>query len=111
MATVINLRQASHELRRTCVKIDRTSRWGNPFVVGKHGTREQVIAAYRKHLWKQVKSGAITLPELAALDGQFLGCWCAPDACHGHVLARAAIWAKTELAAKGPRFEWRDLTR
>src|SRR5580765_3773538 len=109
MATVINLSSAPHELRRTCVKIDRTSRWGNPFVVGKHGTREQVVAAYRKHLWKQVQSGAVTLPELAALDGQFLGCWCAPDACHGHVLARAAIWAKTELAAKGPRFEWRDL--
>jgi len=111
MATVINLRQAPRELRRTCVKIDRTSRWGNPFVVGKHGTREQVIQLYREHLWKHVKSGAVTLPELAALDGQFLGCWCAPAACHGHVLARAAIWAKTELAAKGPRFAWRDLIR
>src|SRR5262249_51936298 len=27
--------------------VDRTSRWGNPFEIGKHGTREEVIQKYR----------------------------------------------------------------
>lgn len=107
MATVINLRQAPRELQLRCVKIDRTSRWGNPFVIGSDGTREQVIDKYRRRLWHDVRSGAVTLKDLAALDGQFLGCWCAPLVCHGHVLARAAIWAKAELAARGPGFESR----
>lgn len=32
------------------VFIGRPSKWGNPYIIGKHGTREQVIAAYRQWL-------------------------------------------------------------
>lgn len=35
----------------------------------------------------------ITLDELRALDGKTLGCFCAPKACHGDVLAQAVAWA------------------
>ena len=104
MATVINLRTAPHELRRTCVKIDRTTRWGNPFVMLKGDAAERafVIGMHRTWLWEQLRTGKVTLEDLAALDGKFLGCWCAPAPCHGHTLARAAIWAKAQLAAKAP---------
>lgn len=79
------------------VRIDRKTKLGNPFVVGWHGTREECIAQYRPHLWEQIRCEAVTLEDLADLDGQRLGCWCAPLPCHGDVLARAARWARVQL--------------
>jgi hypothetical protein len=62
--------------------IDRSTIWGNPFFIGKHGTRSEVIEKYRQWL--------LTQPELYAriheLRGKTLGCWCKPAACHGDVL-------------------------
>lgn len=64
------------------VYIGRPSKWGNPFVIGKDGTRDEVISKYRAwvitqpHLMK-------ALPEI---KGKVLGCWCAPHKCHGDVL-------------------------
>jgi len=67
--------------------VDRTSRWGNPFVLPRDGTRDQVIAAYRDdHLPTQPSLTA----DIATLEGQVLGCWCAPAACHADILAEAA---------------------
>jgi Domain of unknown function (DUF4326) len=80
-------------------------RWGNPFRIGPDGARDEVIERYRAWLWAQIKSGRIELAELAALHGKVLGCWCAPQPCHGEVLAAAAAWAAQRLrsAAAGRR--------
>jgi hypothetical protein len=72
------------------VYIGRPSKWGNPFVVGKHGTREQVIERYERWLLGNDALMA-ALPELR---GKVLGCWCAPRACHGDVLVRLASAAR-----------------
>ncbi len=64
------------------VYIGRPSKWGNPFEIGKDGTREEVIAKYRDWIRTQPELMA-ALPEL---KGKTLGCWCAPQACHGDVL-------------------------
>lgn len=69
------------------VYIGRPSKWGNPFCIGRDGTREDVIAKFRDYL--------CTFPELIAyakleLRGKVLGCWCSPLACHGDVLANVA---------------------
>lgn len=77
--------------------IGRGSKWGNPFAITADCTREQAIKKYREHLWQQIKAGKITLIELASLDGKTLGCFCAPRACHGHVLSDAADWAVSKL--------------
>ena len=62
------------------------SDWANPFVIGKDGTREQVIAKYR--VWLMANDELIKrLPELKS---KVLGCWCAPEACHGEVLSELA---------------------
>lgn len=65
------------------ILIDRTTIWGNPFEIGKDGSREQVIEKYRKRLMKSPK-----LIELAKqkLKGKVLGCWCSPLPCHGDIL-------------------------
>ncbi|GAA1623713.1 hypothetical protein GCM10009733_020440 [Nonomuraea maheshkhaliensis] len=68
------------------IYIGRPSKWGNPFVLGRDGTRKQVIASYERWLVAQPQLIA-ALPELA---GKVLGCWCAPHLCHGDVLARMA---------------------
>ncbi len=64
------------------VRIDRSTKWGNPFKVGRDGDRAEVIELYRH--WIQTKPDLLAaLPELR---GKVLGCWCAPLACHGDVL-------------------------
>jgi Domain of unknown function (DUF4326) len=65
------------------VYIGRPSKWGNPFAIGRDGTREQVIEKYRVWLLRQPALVAC-LPELR---GQRLKCFCAPRACHGDILA------------------------
>jgi hypothetical protein len=72
------------------VYVGRPSKWGNPFVVGRDGTRMEVIARYERWLVAQPELLA-ALPELA---GKTLGCWCAPKACHGVVLGRLASEAE-----------------
>ena len=80
------------------VLIDRRTRWGNPFRIGRDGAWARAIACYRADLRRRIRSGEITLEDLAALDGMRLVCWCDPLPCHGHVLARAAAWASQTLA-------------
>jgi len=68
------------------VYIGRPGKWGNPFAIGRDGTREDVISKYREHVLTQPELMA-ALPELR---GKTLGCWCAPHACHGDVLSELA---------------------
>lgn len=80
------------------VYIGRPSPWGNPFQIGEHGSRAEVIERYRAYLWERIKKeGAPLIKKLAALDGKVLGCWCSPAPCHGDVIARAASWAATQI--------------
>jgi hypothetical protein len=70
------------------VRIDRATKWGNPFshLPGKGecqvATREDAIECYR--LW--VPTQPDLLEDLPELEGKVLGCWCAPRPCHGDVL-------------------------
>ena len=79
------------------VLIDRRTKWGNPFRVGVHGNRDQVIALYRAELWRRIRAGEVSLEELAAIASCWYACWCSPLPCHGTVLARAAAWASDKL--------------
>ena len=62
----------------------------DPFVVGRDGTREEVIKKYRA--WAMLN---ITKADLLALSGKVLGCFCRPQACHGDVLVEM-VMALTE---------------
>ena len=66
------------------VYVGRPSVWGNPFVIGKDGSRAEVIAKYETWLMSQPQ----LLSKLHELRGRNLGCWCAPQACHADVLLR-----------------------
>ena len=62
------------------------SKWANPYVIGRDGTREEVIARFREYILENPELRA----ELPELRGKVLGCWCVPLPCHGEVLAELA---------------------
>jgi hypothetical protein len=104
------------QLRRTpgwrlpadAVKVDRSTPWGNPFVVGRDGTAAECVEAFGFLAGEKAgldllsrmpvpESGLDatlqTLKALAAdptpLRGKHLACWCALDQpCHADVLLR-----------------------
>lgn len=80
------------------IYIGRGSMWGNPFVMGKHGDRDDVCVQHKEHLKQQIRDGEVSLQQLASLHGKDLVCFCAPLRCHGDTLVDAAAWAVAELA-------------
>lgn len=68
---------------REAVYIGRPSKWGNLFVIGSDGDRDEVIAKYRQWLLTQPEMVEAAKRELAGKD---LVCFCAPKSCHGDVL-------------------------
>jgi hypothetical protein len=93
---VVNLKKQGFDVR-----IDRQSKWGNPFIIGRNGDRSEVIAKHRSWLWSEIKAGRISLEELADLHGKTLGCHCAPLPCHGDTLASAAAWVNGQINEAG----------
>ena len=69
-----------------CVRIDRLSRWGNPFRIPADGSRDDVCDRFAHHLAKR----PALLEQIADLRGKVLVCWCHPLRCHGHHLAALA---------------------
>jgi hypothetical protein len=65
------------------VYVGRPTRYGNPFEIGRDGTREEVVDKFEKYLL-----GKPELLERATreLFGRSLVCWCAPERCHADVL-------------------------
>lgn len=85
------------------VRVDRASDWGNPFRIGgdrpgtgRAMTRADVLATHEE--WMLLGGGRRLLEKrLRELEGEVLGCWCAPAGglgvhddlvCHGQVLLR-----------------------
>ena len=81
---VVHLKREPYDVR-----IDRQTHWGNPFIIGKDGNREQVIAKYRAWVFNPENSHMIGLAQ-KELRNKVLGCWCAPNACHGDILLEIA---------------------
>lgn len=83
MIKVVNKR--THIAQHNDLYIGRPSKWGNPFVIGKDGTREEVISRYTTYLLKDDE----LLADLHELKGKNLVCWCSPAPCHGDILKMA----------------------
>ena len=69
------------------VYVGRPSDWGNPFRVGRDGTREEVIAKFESYVLAMLKKKPDWLDPLRGKD---LICWCVPLPCHADVLLRLA---------------------
>jgi len=63
------------------VYIGRGSPWGNPFKIGRDGTRDEVCDRYEREILPTL--------DLTPLIGKDLVCFCAPLRCHGNSILRA----------------------
>ena len=100
----IQLRRAKGwKMPPNTVKVDRTTKWGNPFVVGKDGTQADCV-----YLYRMLAGGLLCMTtrgnqdaQVAArkameqardqLRGKNLACWCRPGTpCHADVLLKLA---------------------
>ncbi len=89
---VVNLRKEPYD-----VYIGRGSRWGNPFVIGVDGDRDEVISKCEDWIMgviqvtkakcdkAKVPYNPPTIEEIRTL-----GCFCKPLSCHGDIYARLA---------------------
>jgi len=66
--------------------IGRGSLWGNQFVIGKDGSREEVIAKYKVWFYQKLKTDETFRKETLKLKNRTLGCFCKPKPCHGDII-------------------------
>ena len=69
------------------VYIGRGTTYGNPYVVGEHGTRDECCDMYEKELRANPEAIAYVQKHL---KGKHLLCSCKPARCHGDVLLQIA---------------------
>jgi hypothetical protein len=79
-----------------CVKVDRSTRWGNPFRVAHGYPASAAVTDFARWLRGDASFKCHGLPPTtqeirAALRGHNLACWCAIDSpCHADVLLAVA---------------------
>jgi hypothetical protein len=81
------LNKSKHGSPANSIYVGRPSCFGNPFIIGKHGTRAEVIALFEKH----IRSDHALIRKIRhELRGKDLVCFCSPLQCHADVLLRIA---------------------
>jgi hypothetical protein len=76
------------DVPESAVYVGRPTKWGNPFVIGLDGDRDEVIQKFERQLPHSL-AGA----DIEELAGKDLVCWCAPKPCHADVLL---FWANLD---------------
>jgi len=71
------------EKNKCLVRIDRGSKWGNPFLIGDDGDRDEVCEKFEKFYFPNKNK---LLQEIEKLKGKVLSCHCYPERCHGLTL-------------------------
>lgn len=93
------------------VKVDRTTKWGNPFKVGVYGTAQECVTAFNILLAGAIELGcdhpdianqrayhAVFLAYWRELVGKNLACWCRKgQPCHADSLLRAVQLMEREV--------------
>ena len=68
------------------VYIGRGSIFGNPYIIGTDGTREEVIDKYKDWFYNKLTETSFKEAVLK-LQHKKLGCFCKPKPCHGDIIA------------------------
>lgn len=102
----ITVGHIKHEFvdERWKVYVGRPSSLGNPFEIGRHGDRQEVITQYATWLDEQMADPTSPaarkfagLLRLVKRHGRLhLLCWCAPEACHADVIRERLLAALGE---------------
>lgn len=93
---VVHLKRDEYDVR-----VDRQTKWGNPKPLSDFPGRLECLRAYLEWLtarptdpydpqqYEKYEQREV-FKDVSELEGQVLGCWCAPKLCHGMVLAELA---------------------
>ena len=84
--------------------IGRGSPLGNPFIIGRDGDRDEVCDKYQPWFDNKVaEKDPAVMAELRAIwhkanrpEGVTLGCFCAPERCHGYTI-KAYLESRTDI--------------
>jgi len=109
MATIIHIKDAPKGWKTNSkyIYIGRGSKFGNPFIIGEDGNREEVC--YKHGLWLErwiLYKDEITIKgynnkrvieSLHELEDKILVCFCKPLQCHGDILIDLLILSKLNV--------------
>lgn len=96
MVKVLNKR--TDKIPPDAIYVGRPSKWGNPFSIGRDGTREEVIAKYKRYINSELlyqdtyamSNNPKDILDISELMGKDLVCWCTPLPCHAEILLELA---------------------
>jgi hypothetical protein len=89
-------RSAGWKMPANTVKVDRTTRWGNPFTIAECGSAAIAVAQHGRWMRGEIGApGGVEPPARdvlrTALGGRHLACWCALNGpCHADLLLALA---------------------
>ena len=89
-------RSAGWKMPANTLKVDRTTRWGNPFTIAECGSAAVAVAQHGRWMRGEIAApGGVAPPTRevlrAALGGRNLACWCAVNGpCHADLLLTLA---------------------
>ena len=96
-------RKKGWKMPENTAKVDRTTKWGNPFIVGEHGTRAECVRLFelllggmlcvsKDNVGEQARYIEMARRDREQLRGKNLACWCPLDGapCHADVLLAMA---------------------
>ena len=89
-------RSAGWKMPVNTLKVDRTTRWGNPFTIAECGSAAVAVAQHGRWMRGEIAApGGLEPPTRevlrAALGGRNLACWCASNGpCHADLLLALA---------------------
>lgn len=78
---IVNLKHEQCDIR-----CDRSSLYGNPYRIGRDGTREEVIEKYKKYFYDKIERNHDFRKSVLYLKGKILGCYCKPLNCHCDII-------------------------
>ena len=86
--TVVNIRRDDYE-----VYIGRAGKgldgyFGNPFRLGSESQRQEILERYAAYFYNRLERDPEFKRRVLQLKTKVLGCFCAPRACHGDVIAK-----------------------
>jgi hypothetical protein len=76
------------------IYVGRPSIFGNPFEIGKDGTRTEVIEKYEAYFIRRLEVDIVFKNEFLKLVDQarsgelVLACWCHPQRCHAEIIKK-----------------------
>lgn len=96
LTRVVNLRRRSFDIYIGRAGKGTEGYFGNPYAVGRvcqrcgalHDTGASTLPCFEQYFFHRLGTDAEFRIRVRALAGKTLGCFCAPNPCHGDIIAR-----------------------